>query len=227
MENLSWYVYATFGVTVLLTCWLFIKASGYSRTFIVILAVWILLQSIAAIFGFYSEQVTMTTRFPLLVLPPLLFIISGFVTKKGKLFIDHLNIKTLTILHIIRLPVELVLFWLFAQKAIPQAMTFEGRNFDILSGLTAPLIWYGAFVKKWIGRTGLIIWNVACLLLLLNVVANALLSLPSRFAQFGFEQPNIGLGYFPFILLPACLVPIVLFSNLAALRLLVNKRITI
>jgi hypothetical protein len=91
------------------------------------------------------------------------------------------------------------------------------------SGLSAPLVYYFGFVKKWLGKPVLIAWNIVCILLLLNVVRIAALSLPARFHQFGFEQPNIAVGYFPFLLLPSCLVPLVLFANLAAIRLITRK----
>jgi hypothetical protein len=117
------------------------------------------------------------------------------------------------------------LFWLFVHNTIPRAMTFEGRNFDILSGLSAPLVYYFGFVKQKLNHTILIVWNAGCIFLLLNVVVSAALSLPERFQSFGFEQPNIAVGYFPFLLLPAILVPLVLFSNAAAIRQLVlNKK---
>jgi hypothetical protein len=222
MEALSPAVYIIFGANFLLAAWLFIKAANYSRSVVVMLTIWTILQSALGLSGFYSDSHTMTGRFPLLVLPPLIFLVSLFVTKKGKTFIDGLNIRTLTILHIIRIPVEIVLFLLFVHHAVPKAMTFEGTNFDIFSGLSAPLIDYFGFSKKKLGKPVLIAWNIVCILLLLNVVTNAALSLPARFQQFGFEQPNIAIGYFPFLLLPSCLVPLVLFSNLAAIRKLVT-----
>jgi hypothetical protein len=83
-----------------------------------------------------------------LVLPPLLGIAGLFMSPKGRKFIDGLDLKSLTILHTIRIPVELVLFFLFTYKAVPELMTFEGRNFDILSGITAPVIFYFAFIRK-------------------------------------------------------------------------------
>jgi hypothetical protein len=117
----------------------------------------------------------------------------------------------------------MVLFWLYANHAVPEAMTFNGRNFDILSGLSAPFIYYFGFVKKTLGRKAILAWNLICLALLLNVVSSAVLSLPARFEQFGFEQPNIALGYFPFVLLPAVLVPLVILSTAAAIRQLIKK----
>ncbi|MET3501373.1 hypothetical protein ABIC45_002985 [Mucilaginibacter rubeus] len=228
MENLPLYIAATFGITVLLTIWLFSSATHFAKPMLVFLIVLTLAQSALGLSGFYNNVNTMTARFPMLVIPLTVFCTALFLTAKGRTFIDSLNIKTLTILHIIRIPVEIILLWLFVHQAIPQAMTFEGENFDILSGLTAPVIYYLGFIKKQLNKTVLIIWNVTCILLLLNVVVSAVLSLPARFQNFGFEQPNIAVGYFPFLLLPAILVPLVLFANAASIRQLIyNKSINL
>lgn len=228
MENLTWYVYVLFSATIVLSAWLFIRAANYSKTTIIIISAWAVLQSILGLSHFYDSSTSLTSRFPFLVIPPIVFLASRFFTAKGKVYIDGLNLKGLTILHIIRIPVEITLLFLFLGSAIPEAMTFEGRNFDILSGLSAPVVYYFAFVKRSLGRTAMIIWNIACMILLLNVVSSAVLSLPDRYLQFGFEQPNTGVGFFPFLLLPALLVPLVLFSSAAAIRQLVlNKDLTI
>ena len=102
-------------------------------------------------------------------------------------------------------------------------MTFTGRNFDILAGLTAPLIYYFGYVKQKLNRTTLIIWNLISLGLLLNIVINALLSAPSPIQQFAFDQPNTAILYFPFSLLPTFIVPVVLFAHLVVLRQLFKK----
>ena len=171
--------------------------------------------------GFFTVTDTIPPRFVLLVGPPLLFILFLFLTRQGKQFIDSLDLKTLTLLHLIRIPVELVLFWLFLHQAIPQLMTFEGRNFDIISGLTAPLVYYFGFVKKILSPRIILLWNFVCLGLLFNIVINAILSAPTPFQQFAFDQPNIAVLYFPFVWLPGIIVPLVLFSHLAAIRQLV------
>jgi hypothetical protein len=223
MENLPFYVYLVFGLTVLLAIALFYKATHNSKLVLAVIFFWIVLQTLLSLAGFYRAANTTLPRLPLLVLPPAVLIISLFNTKKGRAWMDRLNIKMLTILHTIRIVVELVLFWLFVHKAVPGLITFEGRNFDLLSGISAPLIYYFGFVKKKLGKPVILIWNFACLALLLNVVTYALLSAPTSFQQFAFEQPNIAIGYFPFVLLPAFLVPLVLFSHLASIRQLVSK----
>ncbi|WP_316761934.1 hypothetical protein [Pedobacter aquatilis] len=222
MQHLPIFIYITFGATVLLSLGIFYRATNYSRPFLIGLLFWIVIQSSLGILGFYSDPATSTERFPLLVIPPLIFLLSRFLTTKGKAFLDGLDQPTLIIFHIIRIPVEFVLFWLFVHHAVPEAMTFHGRNFDILSGISAPFIYYFGFVNKKIGKIVILAWNIICLLLLLSVVSSAVLSLPARHLQFGFEQANIALGYFPFVLLPSLLVPLVMLSTFAAIRQLLK-----
>lgn len=221
MENLPIYISIFFGLTTFLTVGIFYKATHFSKTTLYILLIWLITQIFIGLSGFYLVTATLPPRFLLLVLPPVLFIIGLFFTSKGRKFIDSLDMKTLTILHTIRIPVEIALFWLFAHKAIPELMTFEGRNFDILSGLSAPVIFYFAFIKKSLNPKILLIWNLICLGLLVNIVANAVLSAPFPFQMFAFDQPNVAVLYFPFNWLPSCVVPLVLLSHLATIRQLI------
>ena len=121
----------------------------------------------------------------------------------------------------VKIPVEIVLFWLYLHKAVPVVMTLEGGNLDILSGMSAPVIYYFAFIKKKLKRQIILLWNIACLMLLLNMVSRAVLSLPGPLQQLGLHQPNIAVLYFPFLWLPCCIVPL---AHLAALRQLLNKK---
>lgn len=222
MENLPTYISIVFALTTILTVGLFYKATNNSKAALIILLSWLAMQTFIGLSGFYTVTDTIPPRFLLLVLPPILFIIGLFTTSKGKQFIDSLDTKTLTILHTIRIPVEIVLFWLFVNKTVPELMTFEGRNFDIISGLTAPIVFYFGFIKKQLDSKIILIWNFICLGLLINIVANAILSAPFPFQQFAFDQPNIAILYFPFNWLPSCIVPLVLLSHLASIRQLLN-----
>jgi hypothetical protein len=223
MENSSLYIALLFGLTTLLSVYIFYKAAGKSSKIIVIISIWLLLQTVISTTGFYTVTDTLPPRFILSIALPLLFIAVLFATTKGRRFIDSLQLKTLTLLHIIRIPVEIVLLWLFIDQAVPRIMTFEGRNFDILSGITAPVIYYFVFIRKTMGHTALLVWNFVCLALLINIVVIAILSAPFVFQRFAFDQPNIALLYFPFIWLPACVVPLVLFSHLVSIRQLVSE----
>jgi len=165
----------------------------------------------------------MPPRLALAVTPMFIGIALLFITANGKVFIDKLDAKTLTFLHVIRIPVELVLFGLFLEGKIPELMTFEGRNFDIIAGITAPFVWYFGFVKNKLSTKIILIWNFICLGLLLNIVINAILSAPFPIQQFAFDQPNIAVLYFPFVWLPGCVVPLVLLSHLVVIRRLIRN----
>ena len=231
IENLPGYISTTFILTTFLTLGFFLYAIKQTifdtitaRIFVFLLFFWLIFTGILAINGFYLKTDDVPPRLVLAgVLPPLLLIIAYFIFA-GKSFIEPLPLRILTLLHIIRVPVEIVLWWLYGQKLVPELMTFEGRNFDILAGISAPVIAWLAFRGGKVKRTLLIVWNLICLGLLVNIVANAILSFPFPFQQFAFDQPNRGLVYFPFIWLPTVVVPIVLFSHLISLwKLYKNK----
>jgi hypothetical protein len=224
MNTLPTFISIIFIATTILTIAFFYKAAQHCKVVLLILFCWVLLQTVLGLKGFYTNTATIPPRLLLLVVPPIFTIAALFITTKGRFFIDSLNIKYLTILHIVRIPVELVLFWLFLNKTVPQLMTFEGRNFDILAGITAPVIYYFSFIKSKIGKRTMIIWNCICLILLINIVINAALSTPSVLQQFAFKQPNIAILYFPFNLLPAVIVPLVLLSHLVSIRQLLNRK---
>lgn len=186
----------------------------------------LIIQALISLLGIYKNHPdSIPPKIILLAVIPALFaIILIFNTRKGKLFIDSLSMQMLTYIHFIRIPVELVLYGLFINGAIPELMTFEGRNVDILAGITAPLVGFFGILKGKMRKASLLVWNFICLGLLLNIVVNAVLSAPSPFQQFGFDQPNVAILNFPFSWLPAFIVPLVLFAHLATIRRLINHR---
>ncbi|HZY39541.1 MAG TPA: hypothetical protein VFE53_22955 [Mucilaginibacter sp.] len=223
MEHLPIYIGLLFGITVALTAYLFYKATNTSKVFLVITVAWILIQVLLGLSGYFLFSKDTTPKLPLLVGPPTLLIFISFLVKRGRLFIDGLKIAELTLVHSVAILVELVLFLLFLYKYVPQSMTFEGGNFDLFSGLTAPVVYYFGFVKKKLSRTILITWNFICLALVINASVQAVISLPN-FPNGAVGQPDIALGIFPFTLLPAVVVPLVLFAHLSSIRYLVIRR---
>ncbi|MFM7024386.1 MAG: hypothetical protein ACKOXB_15545 [Flavobacteriales bacterium] len=216
------YVSVVFILNTLLTLFFLFKAAKGAKVFIVVIALWIIFQGIVASTGFYTVFDTKPPHFIFLLFPPLIGIILLFITARGRAFIDTLDTKWLTYLHVVRVPVELVLYWLFVANYVPELMTFEGRNLDILSGLTAPFIAFFLYSGKLNSKVALF-WNFACLALLFNIVINAVLSAPSPFQQQAFEQPNVGVFYFPFVWLPCFIVPAVLLSHVVCIRQIIKK----
>jgi hypothetical protein len=218
MENLPFYVPFVFALTTCAAILFFFYAAGRTRKVLFVLLAWLLIQSLPSLTGFFTVTDTLPPRLFILLLPPVLTIIILFATPAGRRFIDNISIKALMLLHMLRMAVELVLFWLFLHGSMPQLMTFEGRNFDIVSGITAPLVYYYGFIKKGMSEKILLGWNIACAGILLFTVINGILSVPTPFQQFAFDQPNIAVLYFPFTWLVGLVVPIVLFAHFVAIR---------
>jgi hypothetical protein len=224
IEDLPGYVSITFILTTFLTVGFLLYAVKQTvfdtvgaKILIFLLAFWIIFTGILALNGFYLNSAAFPPRVVAFgVAPALLLIIAYFIFFR-KNFIEKLPLKTLTLLSVVRIPVEIVLMWLFHGGLIPQSMTFEGRNFDILSGITAPLVYFLAFRGGRVNRTLLIVWNVFALALLFNIVITAILAFPSINPQLPVELQNRGVAYFPFIWLPAVVVPVVFFTHLASL----------
>jgi len=231
IENLPNYIAVVFGMTALATFVLFhlaIKKSTvghYSNLIGLGMIVWLIIQTALSINLYYLNTIgDVPPKFPILsFMPTFVLMIVLFNTKKGKAFIDSLPLSNLTFLSIVRIPVEVVLWWLFIHNTIPELMTFEGRNFDILAGITAPFIAYFGYLKGKLSKRILLGWNIVSLLLLINIVINALLSFPTVIQQQAFDQPNVGLLYFPFIWLPAFVVPVVFFTHFVSIRQLIKR----
>ncbi len=223
MEKVSTILDVFFILITILVVWQFYRASNKSKKFLLIVFIWMTLQFFLGRTNFYENENAIPPRFILLIIPAFALTIFLFLTVGGRNFIDSLNLKQLTLLHTIRIPVEIALYYLFIAKVIPQIMTFEGRNFDIVAGLTAPFIFYFGFIKNKISDKLLIVWNVISLSLLVNIIIIAFLSAKTPLQQFAFDQPNIALGHFPFNWLPSVIVPLVLFSHLTSLRQLIMR----
>ncbi len=180
-----------------------------------VLAFWILTQVGLSFSGFYSLNNESSPRPVLLVLPAVLLITGLLLIPKGRAYMAAFNQQKLLLLHSLRVPVEWCLFVLASEGWVPEAMTWNGTNFDVLSGIAALALYAWSLkgtVPAWVMR----VFNVLGLLLLLNIMITALLSVPGPLQQLNFDQPNRAVLEYPFVLLPALIVPLVLFAHLAS-----------
>ena len=189
------------------------------------IAVWLGLISALSIKGFFSNFDSFPPRLIIVLVVPLVtFIWALLISDTTKRLLPYISSKALADLQVFRLFVEILLWMLFIQNILPIQMTFEGRNFDIIAGITGPLVGYLAYSKKTINKQVVLVWNFLCLGLLLNIVGTALLSIPTPFRYFMNEPANTIVAEFPIIWLPAFLVPLAYGLHFLSIRQILNQK---
>lgn len=117
-----------------------------------------------------------------------------------------------------RLPLELAMHQAAEIGLMPPQMSFEGRNFDILTGILALILGLLLARGKDLPKPMLWAWNILGLGLLINVVAVALLSMPLPFRMFHNEPANVWVCHPPYVWLPAVMVSTALIGHLLLFR---------
>lgn len=198
--------------------WIQIRRLVPNPYFHLALGLFLIGEIVLAHFGFFQGINHQPARMALLLGPGILFTLWLFFSHSGKVWRSKWNMENLILIHLARLPIEFMLLDLALDGLVPFGMTMEGYNFDVFSGLTAPLAF---FIYRHYRKERLIlgfkIWNWICLGLLAVVVVTGILSAPTPFQLLNLDQPNQGILIAPFNLLPAFVVPWVLISHLHAL----------
>lgn len=221
IENFPIWVDGLFILACLGTLIIFYYSNGKPSKLLLLFVLWSIAQSILAFNGFYLDAEAKPPRAVFILLPTFLMILWGLTKKSRKWIGENRNMRISIFLHTVRIPVEISLFYLFTYGMVPELMTFEGRNFDILAGITA-LVVGPLFLKNRISNQVLLIWNIICLALVVFILVNGLLSAETPIQQFAFDQPNRALLYFPYILLPALVVPVVIYTHITDIILLLK-----
>lgn len=165
--------------------------------------------------------------------PPMLLLLAGSVAltvalargSLGRRLAEGLPLFALVGYQGFRVAVELMLHRAYEQGVIGAQMTWSGRNFDVVSGLSALLL--GAWLwsrgeDKPVPRAIVWIWNLLGLGLLANIVVVAVLSMPTRLRAFDGPANNF-VATFPYVWLPCVMVTAALFGHLLVARRLMSR----
>ncbi|HKC34999.1 MAG TPA: hypothetical protein VKB95_03020, partial [Chitinophagaceae bacterium] len=94
----------------------------------------------------------------------------------------------------------------------------------VVTGVLALPVGYLLAGKKSYASKLIIAFNIIGILLLLNILMIAVLSMPTSIRYFMNEPSNTLVAQFPFILLPGVLVPIAYTMHIFSLRQLLAKQ---
>lgn len=185
------------------------------------LGLWFSLISILALLGVFADFTAVPPRLPFALFFPVIVLIFLLRFKHLDSILEHTPPQWLLNIQFFRFFVEILLWFLFLVHVLPERMTFEGYNFDIIAGVTGPIFAYLCFANQQHRKYLAIIWNVVGLLLLLNIVSIALMTMPTPFRV--FQEDNSIVGTFPVALLPTILVPIAYYMHILSLRQLLKS----
>jgi hypothetical protein len=156
------------------------------------------------------------TMFPVLALTLALAVGTG-LSPLGRRLAVGLPLAALVGFQAFRIVVELLLHRAYTEGLMPVQMSYAGRNFDVVSGVTALAValWLATgHAARWV----VLAWNTLGLALLANIVAIALLSAPTPFRVFMNEPANVWVTRAPWVWLPAVLVLSGLLGHLLVYR---------
>ncbi len=179
-----------------------------------VLILWLAYIGILSVRGVFSSF-SFPPRVPLLlVFPAFAFIVFFFRSGKFNWIVDQTPGRWVVYFQSFRIIVELLLLGLFMNNMVPQEATFDGYNFDVLIGLSAPFVGALAFKGRKVNRPVLYIWNGAGFLTLSVVVF--IFMTKAYFPSFWHQNESIlnsGFGLFPYTYLAGFLMPVAVFMH--------------
>lgn len=196
------------------------KADWSVRIFRFFVGGFLLCVGMAALDGTFLDPQAFPPKIVYAVLPALVGVLVLALHPLILKWIREIPQRGLIGLQSFRLVVEIQLYFLAKAGLISTLLTFEGRNYDILIGLSAPFAaWY--VHRKHRQNQGspkfVVAWNVIGLLLLGNVVAQAFMSFPS--VGLIIDPPgSLGIMAFPYAWLPSFMVPLALLLHILSLK---------
>lgn len=123
-----------------------------------------------------------------------------------------------------RLPLELIMHRAARAGAMPVQMSFDGYNFDVITGVTAlavAALLAAGRAPRWL----VVAWNVLGIALLINIVTIAVASTP-LIRAFGTapERVNTWVATSPFVWLPTVFVALAIAGHIVVTRRLLADR---
>jgi hypothetical protein len=178
--------------------------------------IWLTLVSVYSLTGI-SKDFSMPPKLTFVVFPPLIITMYMIFSGRADRLLKYVPHEWLIGFQTFRFFVELLLWSLYMVNLLGVHMTLEGYNWDILTGITAPVFLF-AYKKFRLPKWTRVAWNFGGLALLINIVTISILSMPTPMRIFMNEPANVIMAFFPMIWLPTILVPFAYTMHFLSLR---------
>lgn len=187
------------------------------------LALWLLYVGALSYGGVLANQTRRPPGIVFIAAPLVLLIARAARSASAGAIAAALPIPVLAGLQTFRVGVELLLHRLWVDGLVPRLMTYEQGNWDILIGASAPVAAW-LTTKGRSGRRAVLVWNLAGILLLGNIVLRAALTSPGPLHLLPAEVTNRAVGTFPFTYIAGFFAPLALVLHIFSLRRLWASR---
>lgn len=192
---------------------------AYKKSALAGLIVWIAYTGMLGYAGVLANTALTPPGLFYLLAPSAMFVMFMGASRTGLTLALSVPLWLLAVIESFRVVVEAFLHQLWLAGQIPRMMTFHGANFDILIGLSAPIVaWLLASEK--ISNRAALAWNWIGILMLANVAARGVLTAPGPLHLLTTEVPNVAIGTFPYTYIPGFMVPLALVLHVLSIRAL-------
>lgn len=188
-------------------------------------AIWLAYAGSIGYFGVVANRALVPPGMIYLLAPMAAFIMFMVRSRAGGRIAAGLPLWLPVTAESFRLIVEIFLDALWRRGLLPTTMTFHGANYDIVIGLSVPLVAWLLATER-IGYRWAIAWNAAGIAMLANVAVRGVLTTPGFPNVIATEVPNVAVGIFPFTYIPGLMVPLALLLHVLSIRAL-RRRLTL
>jgi hypothetical protein len=191
----------------------------YRRPGLIGLALWLIYGGTLGVSGVIANATIVPPGLFYLLAPMIMLVMFMARSNVGQTIAFSIPVWFLTAMESFRLVVEVFLHALWRGGQLPQMLTYHGANFDILIGISAPVIAWLIASHRISDRLALA-WHVVGIAFLANVAITGVLTSPGPLKFLATEVPNIAIGTFPFTFIPGLMVPLALVLHVLSIRAL-------
>jgi hypothetical protein len=195
---------------------------SYKMPALVGLAVWIIYGGTLGYAGVIANSTALPPGMFYMLVPIIMLVMFMARSRIGETVALSVPLWLLMGMESFRLVVEIFLHQLWLDGQLPKMLTYQGANFDILIGISAPIVAWLLASRKISDRMALV-WNVIGIAMLANVAVRAVLSTQGPLHLILTEVPNAAIGTFPYTFIPGLMVPLALMMHVLSIRALRNR----
>lgn len=158
-------------------------------------------------------------RFAIFLIGPAFLFTGIFIyANRNNTWLHHIPKSWLVYLQSFRILVETLFVFSVTEGVLHTNVTIEGYNFDMILGLTAPVVAFLAFSKNIISEKMVLLWNYLGLVVLASVIFVFLSTvfLPELYGSEGSLMPLTFTKY-PYTLIAGFLMPVAVFMHVLSI----------